>query len=285
MNRLDVSTTLPVSREAVLQIIYEAGQLVVDMQERGLEQIGSKSTSIDLVTEADLASERLLRERLTALDPSIAFWGEESNEPPDADLFWLVDPIDGTVNYAAGVPWYAVNIALNSRETTLLGATLALPSRDLYWAEAGQGAFLRRADGREKKLHVNHVTELGDALLVTGFPYHSIQHPDNNLQEFTRLQVRSRGVRRLGSAALDLALVAAGAFAGYWEAWLNPWDAAPGVLLVQEAGGRVTDYRGAPWTFDGPGLVASNGQPALHQALLGHVRAARQELPRRLFDL
>lgn len=257
----------------------------MDMQERGLEQIGSKSTAIDLVTEADLASEHLLRERLTALDSSIAFWGEESNQPPDADLFWLVDPIDGTVNYAVGVPWYAVNIALNSRETTLLGATLALPSMDLYWAEAGAGAYVRRADGREKRLHVNTVEDLGNALLVTGFPYHSTQHSDNNLREFARLNTRCRGVRRMGSAALDLALVAAGAFAGYWEAWLNPWDVAPGALLVQEAGGIVTDYRGALWTFDGPGLIASNGQPALHRAIMEHIRAARQDLPDSLLDV
>jgi myo-inositol-1(or 4)-monophosphatase len=279
-----MSVQLPISIEAVMQIARRAGALTVDMQTEGLHEIRSKSTAADLVTEADLASEALLREELTALDRSIGFWGEESNQPPDTEYFWLVDPIDGTVNYAEGIPWYAVNIALNQRSQTLFGLTLVLPSGELFWAQKDGGAYRIHPNGREERLQVNRVNRLEDALLSTGFPYHGADYADNNTTEFARLLPRSRGIRRMGAAAIDLAYVAAGVFAAHWEGWLNPWDIAPGHLLIEEAGGRVTNYGGAPYTFAFTSTIAGNGQPDLHQSLMEELRIARQNLPDKLFE-
>ncbi len=271
---------LPVDPETVFAALHEAGRLVVQMQEAGLSQVEAKTSEIDLVTEADLASEQLLRERLHALDPRIGFWGEESNQRPDTPLAWLVDPIDGTVNYAAGLPVYAITLALvEDLDTILFGATLFLPPGELFWAIRGQGAYRRLPDGREQRLRVNRVARLRDALLSTGFPYHRAEHPDNNRAEFSRLVSQCRGVRRVGSIAVDLAWVAAGIFAAHWEGWFNPWDVAAGVLLVREAGGRVTDYRGAEYVLGTAGIIAGNGQDHLHHRLLEEIQAARRELP------
>ncbi len=278
--RSPVLQLLPVEPEAVFRLLQEAGRMVVAMQEAGLARAQTKSSAIDLVTEADLASEELLRQGLQALDPEIGFWGEESNRPPDTDRTWLVDPLDGTVNYAAGLPAYAITVALvQGMETVLFGATLFLPGGDLYWAARGAGAYRRYPDGREKRLAVNRVAHLQDALLSTGFPYHRAEHPDNNRAEFSRLVARCRGIRRVGSLAMDLAWVAEGIYTAHWEGWFSPWDVAAGVLLIREAGGRVTDYRGREYVLGRPSMVASNGQPRLHDQILAEIQAARRELP------
>lgn len=270
--------------EKIITVVQKTGELVVEMRRAGLQNVRGKATAIDLVTEADVASEALLRSELHRLYPAVGFWGEESNQQPNEDYFWLVDPIDGTVNYANGVPHYSITVALNKvaddqHPTTLLGVTLQLPFGDIYWAIQGRGAFLRAASGREQRLTVNQVTQLDRALLITGFPYHRAEAEDNNGREFAYFLQHSQGVRTMGSAALDLAFVASGAMAAYWEGWLKPWDAATGALLVREAGGAVTDYNGASWTLTSGSLVASNGQPALQQALLEGIRVARAGLP------
>lgn len=269
--------------DAVIAAATEAGKLTLAMRERGLQSVRSKSSGIDLVTEADVAAERLLRERLLALRSDGGFWGEESNQMPEEAAFWVVDPIDGTNNYAAGLPLYAVNIAWVEAGEIRLGVTLELPAQRVYWAVAGGGAYLRTAEGEERRLRVTETEELGQAILSTGFPYHRAEQEDNNSAEYVHLLCRAQGVRCLGSAALDLAFVASGWLSGYWEAWLQPWDAAPGALLVREAGGRVTTYEGAEWGLRDARLVASNGRPALHAALLEGVKAARRALARPLF--
>ena len=162
---------LPVNREDVIAIARQAGQLTVEMQQAGLNAIRTKANAYDLVTEADVASEKLLREKLTALDPSIGFWGEESNQPPDTERYWLVDPIDGTTNYASGVPWWAVNVALYQRTGALLAVTLHLPYGELFWAEAGRGAWRCWADGRTEQMQVSSVESLGQGLVGTGLSY------------------------------------------------------------------------------------------------------------------
>jgi myo-inositol-1(or 4)-monophosphatase len=241
-------------------------------------QIASKSNMIDLVTEADLASEKLIHDELRSHYPDFGFWGEESNQAPSSDYFWVVDPIDGTTNFANGLPFFAVNIALNQGPTTLLGVTLELPARNLYFAQLGQGAYQRTPDGRDIRLQVNQVDSLSKAFLTTGFPYHRTEYEDNNLAEFGYFLTRSQGVRCMGMSAMDLMNVARGAFAGYWEAWLSPWDAAPGALMVREAGGQVTDYLGRPWQLTSRSLIASNGNPTLHTAMLTGIQKARQSI-------
>jgi myo-inositol-1(or 4)-monophosphatase len=264
--------------EAVIEIGQEAGRLATQMGQAGLRHIDTKSTDIDLVTEADLAGEELICTRLQQRFPGTGFWGEESNNQPDEEYFWLVDPIDGTVNYAHGVPYYAVNIGLNRRDTTLLSVTTALPAGHVYWARLGKGAYVRAADGSERRLQVNHVDDLRRAMLSTGFPYDRAENRDNNSAEFVYFMPRCQGLRRMGSAAIDMALVADGVFAAHWEGSLNPWDIAPGALIVHEAGGLVTDYDGNLWTPRSRPFIASNGQRALHQALVDGIRAARAAL-------
>ncbi len=286
---VDLDAILPV----MLAVAEQAGALVLSIQAAGLAQITSKSNQIDLVTEADLACEKLIRSELRSHYPSFDFWGEESNEPPTSDYYWVVDPIDGTTNFANAVPYYAINIALvhgalvhgalvrgalDQMPTILLGVTLELPARNLFYAHLGHGAYLRTPDGRETRLRVNQVATLGQAFLTTGFPYHRTDYEDNNLAEFAHFLTRCQGVRCMGSAAMDLVNVARGSSAGYWEGWLSAWDAAPGVLLLREAGGQVTDYLGRPWLLTSRSLIASNGQPSLHAALVDGIQTARQGL-------
>ncbi|MBX3002129.1 MAG: inositol monophosphatase [Caldilineaceae bacterium] len=279
-----INETLPIAPVDVMALAHEAGRLVVGMQERGLGEIRTKSTDVDLVTEADTECERFLAEGLAALLPGADFWGEESNRSPDSEYYWLVDPIDGTVNYATSVPFYSISIALNREDETLFGLVLKLPSGELFWAERGQGAHRIRPDGREDRLQVNHVDRLGDAMLTTGFPYHRTQHADNNAAEFTQMLTQARSVRCLGSAAIELALVAAGATTAHWEGWLKPWDVAAGKLLIEEAGGVLTTYSGEPYTFGKVSCIASNGQSQLHSALVKNLRSARETLAERLFE-
>jgi myo-inositol-1(or 4)-monophosphatase len=265
--------------ETIIAIVQKAGQLVTEMRQTGLQQVQSKSAVIDLVTEADLASEALLRKELQRLYPAVGFWGEESNQPPTEEFFWLVDPIDGTTNFANGLPHYAINVALCQDKNAILAVTLHLPYGNVYWAVASTGAFLRTADGRQQRLEVNDAQQLNRALVTTGFPYHRAESLDNNSAEFAYFLPRCQALRCSGAAALDLAFVANGALAAFWEGWLGPWDAAAGVLLVREAGGQVTDYQGNPWQLPGKtGLIASNGQPTLHTALFSGIQSARAQL-------
>jgi myo-inositol-1(or 4)-monophosphatase len=275
-------SALGVDLAVVIEAATAAGDLILGMQAAGLANIRSKSTTIDLVTEADVTAEHAIRGALVGAYPHIGFWGEESDTQPSEELFWVVDPIDGTTNFANGLPLFAVNIALQHGSETVLGVTLGLPNRRLYWATAGGGAYTQGSDGQVVRLRVNAADTLNRAFITTGFPYSRGEHPDNNLAEFGYFMARAQGVRCIGSAAIDLALVASGATAAYWEGWLKPWDAAPGVLMVREAGGTVTDYGGSPWKLGSKTLVASNGQPALHQALLAGLREARSGLPARL---
>lgn len=270
-----VQEALPVPKSVLFELAYQAGELALDMQRDGLRAVRSKSTEHDLVTEADLACEALIRDGLAALTPGFGFWGEESDEQPHDEYFWLVDPIDGTINYAAGVPWFGINIALIHRGEAVWGLSLVLPQFELFWAQAGQGAALRHRDGTEEPLHVSRVSSLSDALLVTGFPYHRAEGDDNNAAEFARLMPICRGVRRMGASSADMAYLSSGAFSGYWEGSIQPWDVAPGTLLVREAGGLVTNYDGAPFGLGDRQIVASNGQPGVHAALLRAIQESR----------
>jgi myo-inositol-1(or 4)-monophosphatase len=272
-----------VAIQHVIDIANAAADLVTGMQAAGLRNITGKHSEIDLVTEADVACEHFLRAELHNLLPAAGFWGEESNVQPDGGLFWLVDPIDGTVNYAHRLGYSAVNIALCDGAATLLGVTVQMAYRRIYWAEAGAGAFLREPDGTTQPLRVNEAATLRRSLLATGFPYHNGESSDSNDCEFSYFSPRCLALRVLGAAALDIAQVAAGMLAGFWEGWLHPWDAAAGSLMVTEAGGRVSDYAGQPWRFGGPGFVASNGR--IHDALLAGISAARAHLTERRLPL
>lgn len=202
-------------------------------------EIAKKSSGIDLVTEIDKKSEHAIVEFLQKNYPTHGILAEESGlTQQNSEYLWIVDPLDGTTNYAQGLPIFAISIALQHHGETVLGVVYAPVLGQMFTAVKGDGAYLNG-----QKLHVAEKTTLIESVLATGFPYDIAEHPHNNVQYFAELVVKARAVRRMGAAAYDLACVAAGKFDGYWELKLSPWDAAAGILLVQEAGGQVIHFR------------------------------------------
>lgn len=235
-----------------------------------------KKGAIDLQTIADRESEELVIAEILRRFPDHAILGEEGGTKGNAasEFLWVVDPLDGTTNYAHGLRIFAVSIGLTYRGELLAGAVLAPALDEMYLAAAGAGATL---NGR--KLHVSKTRDLEDALLVTGFPYNRAQHADLLCNLFKEAMIVSRGVVRLGAASLDFAAVAAGHLEAFYEYGLKPWDMSAGVLLVREAGGRVTGFVGdEPWDLFVPRAIASNGliHAQLQETLL---RGGSERLP------
>jgi myo-inositol-1(or 4)-monophosphatase len=235
-----------------VEIAREAGALLAELA-RQPHEISYKRRS-DLVTEADRRSEALIVRRLRGCFPTHAIVAEEgSGHLSDSDYCWYVDPLDGTTNFAHGFPMFCVTLGLAYRGEVVAGVVYD-PTRDeLYTVERGSGAYLNG-----QRLRVSRNAQLAQCLLATGFPPFAQNH-DLNIQFYFRFTELSHGIRRAGSAALDLCSVAAGRFDGFWELKLNPWDKAAGSLLVEEAGGRVTDIRGEPFKLLGDDVFASNG--------------------------
>ncbi len=232
----------------------------------------TKSTDIDLVTQADLESEQLILDAIRTAFPDHAILSEESGESDagetgEAEYRWLVDPLDGTTNFAHGLPVFAVAIALEREGQPVLAVTYDPLRDELFAAQAGQGATL---DGQP--IRVSTTPTLRHSLVATGFAYIRATTDLNNLAEFNRVMPRVQGIRRLGSASLDLAYLACGRIDGYWEYHLSPWDWAGGALLIREAGGSVTDIHGRPWQVGDNSLVASNG--LIHGQLLATVQGS-----------
>ena len=231
-----------------------------------VHQIDRKGV-IDLVTEVDRESEAFLLAEIEKNFPDSQAVGEEGGRlTGSGDGKWYIDPIDGTTNYTHGLPIFAVSIAYEKAARLVLGVVYNPIQEELYAAERGGGAHLNG-----QVLKVKTIAELADSLLVTGFPYDIRSNPDNNLAEYERFSKRSHGVRRLGSAALDLCYVAAGRIDGFWEKRLNAWDVAAGALIVQEAGGKVTDIDGGPDFMSEPHSVLAANK-ALHAEMLKVLR-------------
>ena len=227
---------------------------------------------IDLVTEVDNRSEGFLLGEILRRYPDHKVLAEESGASAGEDCcLWYVDPLDGTVNYAHGVPIFSVALAYQEGGEVLLGVVYDPLRDECFSAKKGIGAWL---NGEE--IRVSTVSDLDQSLLVTGFPYDVRTNPDNNLEYFNRFALLTQGVRRLGSAALDLCYVAAGRFDGFWEIRLNPWDVAAGGLIAQEAGALVTDLRGGQDYLTQPlSILAAN--PFIHTAMLAILKE-RSEL-------
>ncbi len=239
-------------------------------------RIDSKSTPQDLVTEWDRKTEDLIRERLQQLTPDVPMLGEERGswaaDGRSRDR-WLIDPIDGTVNFAHGLPFFAVSIALERGGRPLAGVVAAPALGWEFHACRGGGAYLG-----DQRLAVSTTDALSQALLASGFPYDRATNPDNNFRRWEHFLRRAGAGRRFGAASLDLCLVARGNLDGYWERHLNPWDIGAGLLLVEEAGGRVSDFRGNPVALEAGEVLASNG--VIHDAMLAELRQlAAAELP------
>lgn len=244
-------------------IAREAGALLLPYFHRGLK-IEYKGDA-DLVTAADRASEVLIRERIRQQFPSHDVLGEEQGlSDQGGDYRWYVDPLDGTTNFAHGYPVFCVSMALEHRgkdQARRIAGVVYDPTRDeLFTAEVGKGAHLNGTP-----IHVSKAAQLKECLLATGFPSHK-RHKNPNIHFYHQITLRTHGVRRAGSAALDLCNVASGRFDGFWEFNLNPWDTAAGALVVEEAGGRVSQFDGSAFELDSRETLASNG--LVHDALL-----------------
>jgi myo-inositol-1(or 4)-monophosphatase len=257
-----------------MEIAREAGAELMRRFEHN-HVVGTKSTPADLVTEADFASEKLLVGRIRARFPRHETLTEEGagRGKLDSEWLWIIDPLDGTVNYAHRLPSFAVSIAVVHRGEVIGGVVYEPVRALLFVAERGNGA---QCNGNP--LRVSAAPSLGNAMLSTGFPYRMVGNPENNLAEFSRVALRAQAIRRLGVASLDLAWVAAGVLDGYWEPNLQPWDWAAGALLVDEAGGTVTDYEGRPWNVGTARLAATNG--LFHGELLEVLQFSPSCLPR-----
>ncbi len=247
----------------------EAGAVELRHHFGQLERIREKGRAGDLVTEADVAAEQAVLAVLAAETPELGVLAEESGRRAGSSpLEWCVDPLDGTTNYAHRYPFFGTSVGLTWRGRPLLGA-LAVPALDeLYWAAPGLGAWCNDAP-----IRVSACTALAESLLVTGFAYDRQTRLDNNYAEFAYFTHRSRGVRRGGAAAVDLAFVAAGRLDGYWERGLAPWDLAAGVALVEQAGGVVCAYDGGPASLESGRLIAC--APGLRQGLIEGLAACR----------
>lgn len=236
----------------------------------------SKKGRVDLVTDADRAAEALIQQRLLEHFPGAALLLEEGGTQTAPglgfeSLTFIVDPVDGTTNYAAGIPHFAVSIAAQHTAHGLWAGAIYDPFRDeMFSASRGQGS---RLNG--KAVHVSHTELLEDAVVATGFPYDRHQKTDNNHLEFEALNLASRGARRNGAATLDLAWVAAGRFDAYWERGLQPWDVAAGALLVEEAGGVISRYDRSAFDLRLGEVVATN--PRLHNSVCATLEAVRRK--------
>jgi myo-inositol-1(or 4)-monophosphatase len=250
---------MPGYLETAIEIAREAGSLLAHYYERriGYELKGD----YDLVTEADRASERLVVERLNAYFPSHSVLGEEGGLRDNRSEYrWYVDPLDGTTNFAHGYPMFNVTMALEHNGELICGVIYDPLRQEMFAAELGGGAFL---NGR--RIHVSKTAKLEESLLSTGFPSRK-RHENVNIHFFHQVAMVTHGVRRGGSAAIDLAYVSCGRQDGFWEFGLNPWDMAAVLLLIREAGGCTTDMKGDKATLDGPHIAASNS--AIHGQLL-----------------
>ena len=242
-----------------VDLAREAGAILRQGLERPRE-ITFKGRA-DIVTDVDLASERLIVQALNEHFPDHAVVGEEGGGSTDARFVWVVDPLDGTTNYAHGYPVFGVTMALFDAGELVLGVTYDPLRDECFTAERGGGAWL---NGRQ--LRVSTTPTLRTALLSTGFPYHRFTEGPNNIAQLTAVLMECQGIVRSGSAALDLAYVAAGRSDGHWEIGLKPWDCAAGALMIAEAGGQVTNWGGAPFDAWQGWTVATNG--SFHDELL-----------------
>ncbi len=229
----------------------------------------SKKGAADFVSAADLKAEQTLFEELSRVRPGYGFLGEERGEIAGSDKThrWIVDPLDGTTNFLHGIPHFAINVALERDGQVVAAVTYNPATHDLYWAERGRGAFMN-----DKRLRVSPRVRLDEAVFATGIPFLGHGQHGRFLKELHQVGQRVAGIRRFGSAALDLAWVAAGRFDGYWERDLGAWDLAAGLLLVTEAGGMVSDADGGDTMLTGGSICVAN--QTLHPLLLERLKAA-----------
>ncbi|MDP1808670.1 MAG: inositol monophosphatase family protein [Actinomycetota bacterium] len=245
--------------EAAKEIAVAAGDMVKEMA-ASRPKVTHKGP-VDLVTEADVRAEKYIIGELLRRFPGHQILAEESGGTADAEYVWIIDPIDGTTNYAHGFPVWAVSIGLFIDKRPAVGVVYDPNLGELFAAVKGSGAVLN-----DKPISVSTVGKMTDGLLATGFPYTLREGPQRIMSDFSQIYLACQGVRRAGAATIDLCAVACGRFDGFWEVGLKPWDTAAAGLIVEEAGGRLSKYSGGSFDHFVPEMVASNG--LIHQELL-----------------
>lgn len=256
-------------KSTLIEAAKASGALIAE-RINGKFTIEKKAGPNDLVTEVDKASEALIMDIIKSTFPDHHILSEEIGEViMDSTYKWIIDPIDGTVNFANGIPLCCVSIGIEKEGKMIMGAVYNPMMNEFFFAEKNQGAFLN-----DNHISVSKQTEVQYSCLVTGFPYTYLDAENGPLEVFSRLIRKGIPVRRLGSAAIDLCWVAAGRFDGFYEHKLNAWDSAAGFLLVEEAGGKVTDFKGNEYSPYQPHLVATNG--LIHDELLGWISNTHQ---------
>ena len=237
----------------IIEIAREAGQVVREGFGKNLN-IEFKTNESNLVTQIDKASEKKIIGYINKKVPTHGILAEESGESKNtSEYLWVVDPLDGTTNFAHGLPIFSVSIGVQKSGITIAGVVYDVMQDIIYSAESGSGAY-----ANNNKINVSPNDKLQRALLVTGFPYNIADNPENAFERFNALTKASRGMRRLGSAAIDFCYVAKGVFDGFWEVYLHPWDLCAGKLIVEEAGGLVTGFNGEPINIYSTKILASN---------------------------
>lgn len=241
-----------------------AGAIVEEYARKGFRV--EHKDAVNLVTDADTRAEQVIVEAIRRVFPDHQILAEERGQAGSTSPYkWVIDPLDGTTNFAHGFPAYCVSIGVEYQGRCILGVVFDPTRQELFAAEAGGGAFLNGTP-----LRVSRASRLDAALLVTGFAYDIRESEQNNLDHFARFALRAQGIRRTGTAALDLCYVAAGRFDGFWELKLHPWDTAAGSVILLEAGGRLSDLSGGSFSIYGKELVASNG--LVHEEMLEVLR-------------
>ncbi len=251
---------------AAIDAALQAGALLREMLADSLESKGvaTKRNPADLVTRADRMAEEIITSLVRQRFPDHGILAEEGTARAGEMYRWIIDPIDGTTNFAHGLPLFAVSIAVERKGELVAGVIYHPPMDEMFVAERGAGAFVRRG-GREEPVKVSDIATVAEAVVASGLPY-EIRESGRNIPEIERLMRTAIEVRILGAAALHLAYVAAGRIAAFWEPGLNAWDIAAGALLVQEAGGRITDMHGRPFHVDCRDVLATNGR--VHDEML-----------------
>lgn len=245
------------------KLALDAGKLLLKMASN-FGKIKYKTNSGNLVTAADKASEKLIVDAICKKYPNHCIMAEEGGDSgkENAEFQWLIDPLDGTTNYAHQLPLYAVSIALTYRKRVIIGVVYLPIMNTLYYAALGKGAFCNG-----KRIKVSRIADISKSLMVTGIPYSAKEEPRDNFLNFQKFSNSGQAVRRLGSAAIDLCYTASAKFDGYWERDLKPWDIAAGSLILTEAGGTITDFKGTTYQIYSPDeTLASNGK--IHRAML-----------------
>jgi myo-inositol-1(or 4)-monophosphatase len=248
--------------QLAIEAALETGAFLKESVGKVLEVESKFGQETNLVTQIDKKAEEIIISKIKRTYPDHDFLAEESgSHNKKSDYRWIIDPLDGTLNFTHGIPLYSVSIAVEVKGVVVAGVVYEPNLGELFTAEKGKGAFLNN-----KPIHVSRVDTLIESMMVTGFPYTIKENPDNAVQHFVNMLMQVQGIRRLGSAAVDLCYVACGRFEGFWEVSLNAWDMAAAMLFIEEAGGRFTDLHGKPSTIYNKRVLATNG--LIHDSVL-----------------